>query len=138
MSALRGVIANFATGTYTVLRASRGTYVKGRYVPAVETTLEVVASVQPGSGRGLRAEAAAEHGEEYKTIYTVSELRTRTPTSDPDYVLIDGERWRVTNSTRWEAFGGVHYVVQVARVRDLADSVATPAQGQATVAGVSS
>lgn len=49
-------------------------------------------------------------------VYTTSELRTRTPTSAPDTITIDGEIWTCTAVERW----GSYYRAVVAR------EVATP------------
>lgn len=115
--ALTGVIGRFATGTYSVARRAAGTYTAGRLVAgASEASFDIVACVQPASGRELQVLPEAQHGEEVKLIFTTTELRTRTPTHDPDVITISGEAYEVFKVETWEAFDDVHYKAFAKRV----------------------
>ncbi len=126
MSLLR-TIKNLNTGTYLVTRRGVGTFVDGIYVPAATTTFSITATVEPASGfsrvvggKDWRSQADGEHVDEVRAMYTATQLYTRTPTSDPDYVTIEGaqwlamriEQWTLKKNTYWrviltkETFGG--------------------------------
>ena len=114
--ALTGVIGSFQTNTYDVKRKTTGTTVAGRYTAAAETTLSaVVMSIQPVNGTDIQALPEGQHSENTRKVYTNTELFTRTPTNDPDEIVIDSERWVVITVERWEAFGDVHYKAFAAR-----------------------
>lgn len=113
---LRDSITAMATGTYTVTREPAGTYEAGRYVrlsaatpPIAPTTFDIVASIQPLRGRELADLPEGQRGDELRMIYTVTELRTRSASSESDVVTIDGEPWTVIRVERWQSFGAVHY-----------------------------
>lgn len=112
---LEDVIDRFATGTYPVTRTSAGAYVEGRYTPGSTTTFNVVASIQPLSGRDLQTLPEGQHASETRAVYTKTELQTRTPSSEPDRLTINGESWEVWQSFRWEAFGGAYYKAFISR-----------------------
>src|SRR5690606_5003111 len=90
----------------------------GRYTPGASTTFSIVASVQPATGRDLRDLPEGQRGDEVRVIYTISELRTRSPAGEPDAVTLDGEPWTVINVKRWESFGEVHFVAMACRAPD--------------------
>lgn len=114
---LNGVIAAFATGTYTVTRYETETYTKGRRVEGASSTFSIVAVVVPMSGRVLNALATAQETEETRRLATTTELRARTPESAPDMIEIDGEEWQVTKVERSQHWGATHYVVTCERQR---------------------
>lgn len=101
---LVGVIASFATGTYTVSRPATGSYVDGRWQAGAPSTFDITASIQPARGRELAILGEGQHGPEIRVCYTTSDLRA-TP-GGCDVVTIDGERWNVVRVERWQAFGG--------------------------------
>jgi hypothetical protein len=118
---LRDSIASLASGTYTVTRTEAGARVQGRYTPGPSTTFEIVASIQPATGRQLRDLPEGQRGDETVAIYTVTELRTRHPGSpgnEPDLVTYRGEPWTVTQVKRWESFGEVHFECLAVRAPD--------------------
>lgn len=100
---LEDVVDDFATrdgngdGTYNVLRRSQGTYdANGRYSgPGASTTLRIVASVQPVSGRDLVVVPVGQRTDEARVIYTATQLLTRTPTREPDVITVGGEPYAV-------------------------------------------
>lgn len=104
-----GAIGSFATGTYTLVRSSVGTYTRGRYGAGASVSSTITACVQPITGRDLQALPEGQRADETRVIYTTTELRTRHPSSDPDRVIIDSEAWEVFRVQRWEAFGTTHF-----------------------------
>lgn len=104
------------TGDYTVTRTAVGSYNgSGIYVPGATSTFTISASIQPTSGRDLLALPEGQRTQENRTVYTETELKTRTPTTDPDKISIDGETWEVKTATRHYGHGGVHTVAIIAR-----------------------
>jgi hypothetical protein len=102
-------ILSFLTGTYAVTRAATGSYSGGRYSAGSTTTFNIDAVIQPATGRVLDSLPEAQRGGEVRSIWTLTELRTRTPSSAPDVVTIDGEAWVVTTVKRWESFDPTYY-----------------------------
>lgn len=114
--ALVDVIASFATpGPYTVTRTTASTYLNGRLVAGTTSQFTITASVQPVSGRDLKALPEARHGEEVRVVYTTTALNTLIPTHAADVVTLDSEPWEVFRVERWQAFGNTHYRAFVAR-----------------------
>lgn len=111
-----GVITSFSTGTYTVTRTLAGSYTAGRYAAGAVSTFDVVACVQPVSGRDLQSLPEAQRGDEVKVVYCATELRTRTPAQEPDTVAIEGESYEVFRVERWDAFGEVHWRAYTSRL----------------------
>lgn len=115
--ALVGVIDSFKTAAkYTVTRANgAGAYVNGLWVPGGTTTFDIVASIQPISGREKQQLPEGFHTKEIRVVYTTTALQTQNGDALPDTVSIDGESWSVIRFERWQAFGGVHHVAYIAR-----------------------
>lgn len=106
-------IGRASNGTYTVTRqAPATTDGNGRMVAGATSTFTVTGSLQPMSGRELRTLPEARQADEMRVLYTTTELRTGAA---PDLVAAEGSTWEVYRVARWDAFGSVHYVVQLAR-----------------------
>lgn len=106
---LNGAIASLSTGTYTVTRTAAGTRVLGRYTPGATSTFTILAGIEPATGRQLRDLPEGRRGDETICIYATDELKTTTPTTDPDVVTYRGEPWTVVQVKVWEGFGETHY-----------------------------
>lgn len=113
---LSGVIGRFKTGTYNVTRTAVGVRVNQVYVPGATTVIPIDASIQPVSGRMLQDLPEGQHAEESRLVYTRTELKTRTPGTDPDIISIDGEDYRVTRVEKYGTISGGHYRVWAERV----------------------
>lgn len=114
---LIGVISSLSTpGPYTITRTAPGGFVKGRYTEGAQTTFTITGSIQPVGGRELEDLPEGQSGTEVRVIYTTTELFTRTPANESDYVTLDGEDWYVYRVERWQAFGGTHWVAYVSRL----------------------
>lgn len=118
--ALSDVITAFATGTYTVTRYGSGTYSNGVLVAGSTSTISVVASVQPVTGRDLQVLPEGQHSIETKVVYTTTELKSRDASNAGDRISIGGESWEVFRVEKIEAFGGNlsgnHYKAFVSRL----------------------
>lgn len=109
----------FKTGTYTVTRRHGGARVNGRWVPGAASTFPVDADLQPLTGREIRDLPAGQDATDVQIMFTVVELRTRSPESltndDPDIVTIAGEGWRVTEVQKYGSISQ-RYRVRIERL----------------------
>lgn len=108
-----GAIAGAKTGTYSASRPGTDTTDgHGRRVAGAAASFTFDASIQPASGRQIKALPEARHTEEIRVVYTVTELR-----GGPrgDIVTIAGEPWEVIRVETWDAYGSVHYRAYIAR-----------------------
>lgn len=93
---LAGVIATFKTGDYTVTRTATGTTdTSGIYSSGGTSTFSISASVQPLSGRDLKDLAEGMRADDFRTVWTLSELISLKVSNTPDVILIDGDHYRV-------------------------------------------
>lgn len=121
--ALNGAIASLATHLgITVSRRVEGTYVNGVYVSASPTTFTIDAVIQPAynlnriiGGADLDAKVDLQRTDEVRVVYTVTELKTRSPTTDPDVVTFDGADWTAIRVENWNLRGEIHYRVVVTK-----------------------
>jgi hypothetical protein len=115
MVMLNGVIASFQTGTYAVTRTAASTNVMGRAVAGATTSLNIDASIQPVTGRVLRGAPEGATAEDVRVIYTLTELKTITPTTAPDRIVIDGDTFVVFKVEKFGTISGGHYRAYAAR-----------------------
>jgi hypothetical protein len=124
---LNGAILGAKTGIYTVLRTPRGTFNdEGEYVPQVSGQFTTDMAVQPGGagvrgggrsgGKFLTVAPEGQSSEDERLVFTTEELWPRTPTHDPDIVIIKNEPYKVDRVKEWEAYGSLHYEAYVCRI----------------------
>lgn len=114
---LNDSITRLATNTVTVRRRVEGTFVNGVYVLGAASTFTCLVVVQPAynlnrvvGGADLSARVDNEKVADVRVVYTTTELKTRTPTTDPDVVTdLEGAEWTVTRVERWDLTGKVHF-----------------------------
>jgi hypothetical protein len=107
--------SEFCTGEYTITRRAAPTWTDGIKVDGAVTTIaDVPMSVQPVK-RSMRAPAEGQHTEVTHIAYSQAELIPRSPAYAGDLVSHNGESFLVIGSKRWEAFGDVHWVADLAR-----------------------
>lgn len=107
------VIADLATGSYTVTRRAADTYdANGVRVLGATSTFAVVACVQPVLGRELQRLPEARRTREAKALWTQTALQAQ-PVADR--VTIDGEAYEVDSVQRW-ADSGDYYKAIVLKV----------------------
>lgn len=104
----RETIAEFATGTYAVSRKIAGTFVDGIAVPAVATTVQIVASVQSPVGRDLDLVPEDRRSNESRVVFTADPLYTggEAAAFEADHVSIDGVDFEVHRCEVWRQPNG--------------------------------
>jgi hypothetical protein len=99
-----GLISRFGT-TYTVRRYASGSLVKGRWVPdASYTETEIIASIQPMSGRERELLPEGERTKEIIRIYTKHGLRQAMEKNNVkgDQVSYKGRMYEVKRVDTWD------------------------------------
>jgi hypothetical protein len=105
---LSGVITSLGALPYTVTRRE-STYVSGRRVTATPATFDIVAMVQPLSGRELARLPEGMRTRELRAVWTTADLRVD---GEPDSLSVDGVEWEVQLKTDWAVLGGFrHYIM---------------------------
>lgn len=102
---------------HTVKRPAETTYVNGRAVTGVVTTLEVKAHFQPMTGRELQRLPEGERSKEMRVGWTAEPLRSSGEEGQSDVVEIEGDDWEVSRVEDWSESGGFYrlYVTRVSR-----------------------
>lgn len=100
---LSDVIEMLASGCYVVTRKGVTARVNGRRSAPVTTTFEIIASVQPASGRDTDRLPEGLRSREAMTVYTKTELRPAQPEvgTEADRISIDGATFEVGAVRRW-------------------------------------
>lgn len=91
---------------YKVQRRAAGIYQKGRAVAGKVTELEIIAVVQPASGRDLLRLPEARRATETRRIDTTTQLVVGgegSPTR-ADLIVIDGSSWEVQSVQAWPGY----------------------------------
>lgn len=99
------LINSFSTGTYAVTRTAAATLVKGKRVAGATSTVNIIASVQPASGRDLLRLPEGRRSVETRIVYTATQLFVGAQGAgfESDVVTIDGEKWEVQQVQSWES-----------------------------------
>lgn len=101
---IAGLIASFATGTYTVTRTATSSYAsRGRAAPGAVTTFSISAAVCPITGNDLKRLPEGFRASEAVTIFTSTQLTVGGQVEDfeADVVTIDGSPWQVNHVETW-------------------------------------
>lgn len=105
---LRGIVARFKTGAYTVTRRAGGTHgTDGRYTPGATSTFSTTGAFFPLLGRQLQLLPDGVRASDAREGFTEDELQC-APLA-PDVVTIDGEQWGVVACSRWQDKAGSVY-----------------------------
>ncbi len=101
------LIADLATGTYTVTRRAAGTYVHGIATPGTTSTLSITAAVVPERGRDLERLPQGRQTIETRAVYTPTLMLVgaQAGANEADLITIDGDLWEVQLAERWPAAG---------------------------------
>jgi hypothetical protein len=108
-------ITSLANATLTVTRRQETASIKGREQPPITTTLSILASAQPTSGRDLQRLGDGRITGDRWTVYTTTRLyigSTEAGTEGgylPDLITIGDKQHEVEHLEHWEAFGAQHY-----------------------------
>lgn len=101
---IAATVKAFVTGTYTVTRTAAGSYSGGLYTPGAESSFTIDAGIFPLTGRELANLPQGQHGTEVRQLFTLTELKTRTPSTEPDTIDISGETWEVLSVSQYPSF----------------------------------
>lgn len=97
-------------GVYSVSRPGAQVRTAGVVSAGAPTTFDIVASVQPASGKELKTLAEGRRTEDVRKIFTATVLRTK------DVVTISGDPFEVFRvEGPWELDGDVHVEALAAR-----------------------
>ena len=88
----------------TVLRASEGAWVKGKWVPGTVQTVIVEANVQPLKGSELTALPESDRTKESIKVYSVETLKTLEEVSqeEADIVVWEGKKFRAIKAMTYK------------------------------------
>lgn len=101
-----GVIASLASGTYTVTRTAAAGIVKGRATPGATTTISIVASIQPVTGKDLKRLPEGLRTEDLIAGWTSTELRTAAVAGVyADKITYLGGSYEVQKVESWDETG---------------------------------
>jgi hypothetical protein len=107
-----GLLTRFGTGTYTVTRTARGTTVRGRLEDAVETEVEITASVSPASGKDMESLPEGRNVNDVRLLFTTTELLVGGQGEDyeADVVTIGSSDFEVIHVEPWLDPGTSNYM----------------------------
>lgn len=107
--------------TFTVTRASAGSWTKGRYVEGGTSTFEITGSVQPMGPKETELLPEAYRTKRAYRVYTATELKTvDVPNSvSADSISIDGSDYEVIDVSYWRQMMP-HYKAIVVRRENVA------------------
>lgn len=104
-SDLADVVESFSAD-YSVARSALATYdVHGDPVAGASSSFSIRACVQPVSGRDLQRVPEGWRTQELITLFTPTELRTKTGMNEPDVVTVNGVAYQVQQVERWAELG---------------------------------
>lgn len=103
MSLGADIIRSMGGKPYQVTRSGGGEYVKGEWVEIAQQTLQIVASIQPLSGREIERLPEGDRIRESKKGYFVEAVRPSSEITGAaaDLVLIEGKQFQVYNVEPW-------------------------------------
>jgi hypothetical protein len=103
-------IDSLATGDYTVTRKAVGTFTDGIYSGGGSTTTFTIRAVQEPATGLQRVTGGFEmisgydgqHTNDVRVLYTRTELKTRSQTTEADRVTINGRQYTVFRCEPWD------------------------------------
>lgn len=98
------LISNFLTSaTYTVTRTAVGSTVRGRIEAGTQTTVTIIGSVSPATGRDLERLPEGRQAGEARTIFTTTQLYVggQGDAYEADQIAIDGSLWEIFHVEAW-------------------------------------
>ena len=98
-----GLIASFATGSYTVTRTARGSVVRGKAESGTQTTVTITGSAWPAKAGDLMRLPEGRRASEALNLMTATELYVGGQGSayEADKVSVQGESWEVSDVDTW-------------------------------------
>lgn len=83
-------------------RKAAGTYVNGIWVEGVETTINITASIQPTTGEEMLSLPEGRRQRKTYSLFTSSRVYTVQDQTNPDQLVIFGERYEVIKVEVWQ------------------------------------
>lgn len=108
-------ITSLANVTLTVTRRQQSALIAGRAQPPTTSTLSIVASAQPTSGRDLQRLEDGRITGDLWTVWTKTRLYIGSMESGteggylPDLIQIGDKQHEIEHLEHWPAFGAEHY-----------------------------
>jgi hypothetical protein len=102
---LAALVSSFATGSYLVTRRQSAGFGRGGVAnPTSDSTIQVLASVQPASGRDLLRLPELRRTVETRVVYTITQLQVGDQQAgvEADLIAIDGQPWEVQRVETWQ------------------------------------
>lgn len=87
-----------------ITRIGAGEYVNGVFVPGVESTIVILASVQPVTAQDIATPPEGKRLSDYVKIYTSSELQVLNEVAglEPDQLVWRGHTYECTSGDQWQ------------------------------------
>ena len=109
---LASVVLSLSSGSYTVTRRGPSAYDSdGIRTSPTTSTLTVMGSLQPMSGRDLQRLPEGMRTREGKAFFTPTALLTAASGQEPDTISADGDTWEVSVVDRWAELGNYYRVI---------------------------
>lgn len=89
----------------TLYRQNPGAYVNGIWVPASETAIQITASVQPTTGEEMLSVPEGRRNRKTYSLFTstkIDVIHGVNNTTNPDQIIIYGERYEVVRVEVWQ------------------------------------
>lgn len=118
---IAGLVASFATGTYTVTRTARGNTSYGVVSAGTQTTFTIRASVSPLGDEDLVRVPEGRRTMEARLIFSTTQLYLggQGDAYEADIISIQSESWQVTDEDNWldpvSGATGYRYIAWVLR-----------------------
>ncbi len=111
------LVSRFFTGEYCVKRASKGTYIKGRYQAGEIEEIYVSGSLQPTNARELKLNDEGNRLKQYYKFYTDEPVlvNSMATLADSDKIIIDGDEYRAMSVESWKGTDLPYYMTIVWR-----------------------
>ncbi len=115
-------ITSLVNATVTVTRHAEGVYTNGIYAPGAASTFTCDVVMQPAfglnrviGGADLHAGVEGQSTTDVLNFFTVTEIKTRTPTTDPDVITYRGASWTVARVEPWTLISDTYYRVLITK-----------------------
>lgn len=117
MSFASSIIARFGK-TYSLTRKVAATYVNGVVSPGSESTISILASVQPVTDKEKQLLTLSEglRTSELRKLWTMTPIYTEENGYAPDVVTIDAKPWVVISVKEWSGISATpHFEALISR-----------------------
>lgn len=95
----------------SLFRFTPGAYVNGLWIEGTETLIPITASVQPTTGEEMLSLPEGRRNRKTYSLFTSTDVEVIHSGSNPDQILIDGERYEIIRVEVWQNNPSVFYNV---------------------------